>query len=174
MQKKKGAIIFLLLLIILGLLLGMFMSKGDGGQEQPEEDIRGGGVGLQVDPNAGQYVEPEKDTTPSKGVAIPGWGSITIPANSKVVQVKFENPEANKDLYYLTFELRLTNNTEKGYEVLYKSQLVPPGQCIQNIELSKALTAGEYDAVVHVQPYKMDEAKTPTNNADMKTKLIVK
>lgn len=174
MQRKKGAVIFLLILIILGLLLGMFMSRGEGEQELPEDDIKSGGVGLQVDPNAGEYVEPEKDTTPSKGVAIPGWGSITIPANSKVVQVKFENPEANKDFYYLTFELRLLNNTEKGYEVLYKSQLVPPGQCIQNIELSKALTAGEYDAIVHVQPYKMDEAKTPTNNADMKTKLIVK
>ena len=147
------------------------MSRGE--TESHEEEIRGG-VGLQVDPNAGEYVEPEKEETPSRGVAIPGWGSITIPANTKTVQVKFDNPDANKDAYYLTFELRLANSSEKGYEVLYKSQLVPPGQCIQNIELSRALVAGEYDAVVHVQPYKMDEAKTPTNNADMKTKLIVK
>ena len=29
------------------------------------------------------------------------------------------------------------------------------------------------EAVIHVQPYRMDEAKTPTNNADMKTELIV-
>lgn len=172
-MSKKFFGIFLLLIIILGLLIGIFMSKDEELKDFVEEEIKGG-VGLQIDPNAGEYVEPEREETPTKGVTIPGWGSITIPANSKNVSVKFENPDLNKDLYYLTFELRIFDGTSEGYEVLYKSQLVPPGKCVQNIELSRALSVGEYDAVVHVQPYKMDDAMTPTNNADMKTKLIVK
>lgn len=170
-MNKRLAITFFLVIIIFGLLMGIFLTSGE--KNNLPEEIKGG-VGLEIDPNAGEYVEPEREETPSKGVAIPGWGSITIPANQKEVTVDFMNPDANKDLYYLTFELRLLDNSEKGYESLYKSGLVTPGLHIQKIELSRALQAGEYDAVVHVQPYKMDEDRTPTNNADMKTKLIVK
>lgn len=170
-MNKRLAITFFLVIIIFGLLMGIFLTSGE--KNNLPEEVKGG-VGLEIDPNAGEYVEPEREETPSKGVAIPGWGSITIPANQKEVTVDFMNPDANKDLYYLTFELRLLDNSEKGYESLYKSGLVTPGLHIQKIELSRVLQAGEYDAVVHVQPYKMDEDRTPTNNADMKTKLIVK
>ena len=103
-----------------------------------------------------------------------GWEKIKIPANTKQVNIDLYNPEENLGLYYLTFELRLLNNTEEGYEVLYKSDLIKPGQHVQNIELTKSLTSGEYETIIHVQPYKMDEYKTPTNNADMKTMLVVK
>lgn len=106
---------------------------------------------------------------PAEGIAIPGWGSITIAANTKDVTVAFTNPEANAGKYYLTFELRL----KEGDELLYKSQLVPAGMTITDITLSHALPAGEYPAVVHVQPYKTDESLTATNNADMETTLIV-
>ena len=88
--------------------------------------------------------------------------------------VDFYNPVENEGYYYLTFELRILDDSDEGYEVIYSSQLVPSGKHIQQITLSRALEAGEYEAVVHVQPYKMDEAQTPTNNADMKTTLIVK
>lgn len=38
--------------------------------------------------------------------------------------------------------------------------------------LTRPLEAGEYKAVVHVQPYRMSD-QSPTNNADMETTLIV-
>ena len=128
------------------------------------------GGGLIIDSGAGDYVAP----TPSQptiipSVAVPGWSSITIPANQQTVSVDFYNPEANEGLYYLTFKLILSNTGE----VLYESNAVPPGKHIQTITLSRALPAGTYDAVVHVQPYRMSD-ETPANNADMKTKLIVK
>lgn len=125
------------------------------------------------DPNAGEYVEPETDNTASKGISIPGWNSLNIPEHEKEVAVDFYNPEENKGLYHLTFELRLPDESEQGYEVLYKSGLVDPGLHIQNITLSRELDAGIYDATIHVQPYRMDEQKTATNNADMQTKIIV-
>lgn len=127
----------------------------------------------ELDPNAGKYVEPEKDDTVSKGISIPGWDTLNIPKNETEVSVDFYNPEENAEMYYLTFELRLADKSEQGYEVLYKSGLVDPGLHIQNITLSHELDAGVYDAVIHVQPYCMDEQKTATNNADMQTQLIV-
>lgn len=181
MTKKKRRIKvsrLIILILILVLIIWAIVGAITGiislfkGQDSGMQNL--GGVGLTVDPNASEYMAPVVENTPSQGVAIPGWGSITIPANSTVVTVDFNNPKENSGLYYLTFELRLLDNSKEGYEVLYKSGLVEPGLHIQKINLSRSLSAGEYNAVVHVQPYRMDEAKTPTNNADMKTKLIVK
>lgn len=163
--KEKILILIILLLLLIILLLIFFWKKPKNAS---------GGIGLEIDKNAGEYVAPaNQENVDSKNVAIPGWGSLKIPANKTEVTVDFYNPDENKDLYYLTFELRLPNDSEQGYEVLYKSDLVEPGLHIQNITLSKSLKKGTYDAVIHVQPYRMDKDKTATNNADMQTKLIV-
>ena len=162
--KNRGLYIVLILILIalIGVCVLLFQLLG-------QEDTNTGGVGLTVDKDAGEFVAPETESSNQKGVSIPGWGTITIPANTTDITVDFFNPEANADLYYLTFELALSDG-----EVLYTSGLVEPGKHIQKITLSRGLEAGEYDAVIHVQPYKMDEDKTPTNNADMKTTLVVK
>ena len=127
---------------------------------------------LIVDSNAEPIPEKEEIVTP-KTVAIPGWNSISIPADYAEVYVDFYNPEANADLYYLTFEWRLLNDSEQGYEVIYKSDLIAPGESTEKITLTKAFEVGEYDTTIFVQPYKMDGI-TPTNNANMNTKLIVR
>ena len=126
------------------------------------------GGGLIIDSDAGDYVEPTLGP-PVQGVAIPGWGSIEIPANQQRVSVDFYNPEANDGLFYLTYKLSLADTGE----VLYESNAIPPGKHIQSITLSRALPAGTYAAMIHVQPYRIAD-ETPTNNADMKTTLIVK
>lgn len=174
MSKMVKTIILIILACVLifgGMLVGINWEKwfGDKPPDTSGEPASTGGR-LNVDPNAGDYVPQEtQKTEPGTGVAIPGWGYITIPAGEKNVTVDFPNPEANAGKYYLTFELRLKNTGE----VLYTSGLVPPGKHIQQITLSHALTEGTYKAVIHVQPYKMDEAQTPTNNADMETDLVV-
>ena len=131
------------------------------------------GKDLQSDPNAQEYVEPVKKQAENSGVSVPGWSSLEIPAETSEVAVDFFNPEENEGKYSLTFELRLPDESEQGYEVLYTSGLVDAGLHIQKINLSRGLKAGVYDATIHVQPYRMDENKTATNNADLKTKLIV-
>lgn len=163
-------IIVLLVIIVLGgaaafLYVGGFIKLGN-----PAAESSHSGSGLVIDESAGEYVAPTQapqDTKPN--VAVPGWSKITIPANTMDVVVDFYNPEANAGNYYLTFELRLDDG-----EVLYKSNLVKPGLHIQKITLSRGLPAGTYDASVFIQPYTMDESLTPMNNANMKTKLIVK
>lgn len=129
--------------------------------------------GVQLDPNQGSYVDPNQGNgTPSQGVSIPGWGTITIPANKTDVTVDFYNPEQNAGLYYLTFELRLPD-ANGGYEVLYKSGLIQAGNHIQKITLSHGLAEGIYNAVIFVQPYRIDGI-TPTNNLETQTVLVVK
>ena len=130
---------------------------------------------LEIDPNAGALITPTPAPT-EPGVAIPGWGSITLPAGVTEASTTLKNPEANADWYYLTFEMRLpTVDEETGaesYEVLFTTGLIPPGQYCNKVTLTRALEPGEYNVILHVQPYRMND-KSPTNNADMETVLIV-
>lgn len=130
---------------------------------------------LEIDPNAGALITPTPAPT-EPGVAIPGWGSITLPAGVTEAATTLKNPEANADWYYLTFEMRLpTVDEETGaesYEVLFTTGLIPPGQYCNKVTLTRALEPGEYNVILHVQPYRISD-KTPTNNADMETVLVV-
>ena len=132
-------------------------------------------VELQIDPNAGELVTPTPAPT-EPGVAIPGWGSITLPAGVTEAATTLKNPEANEGWYYLTFEMRLPTvdeeTGEESYEVLFTTGLIPPGQYCNQVTLTRALEPGEYNVILHVQPYRMSD-KTPTNNADTETLLIV-
>ena len=128
------------------------------------------GGGLVIDPNAGEYVEPEQPP----GVTIPGFGSMTIPANTKELKgINLHNPEKNEGWYYLTYKLCLLDKNGQVSEVLYESQLVPPGKYIQDITLSRGLAKGEYNALMKVQPYRIAD-NSPTNNADLRMTIIVK
>ena len=139
--KKKWVILLLLLLLITaagvfvisGGLTLIFPGLAPGSGSSPL------GGGLVIDPNAGDYVAPElKEGEP--GVAIPGWGSMTIPANTQVLDmVDFHNPIANDGLYYLTFKFCLLNANGEISEVLWESQAVPPGKHIQKITMSRGL-----------------------------------
>ena len=163
---KKIVSIMLIALMICTLLVGCAK------KEEPVQTSHGGGVGLVVDPNAGN--KKETTTEVQQGIAIPGWGEMTMPPNqTENIVVDFYNPEANAGKYYLTFKLYI-NKADGGEDVLYESQLIPPGQHIQSITLNHALEEGEYDATIHVQPYKMDGSLASTNNLDAKLKLIVK
>ena len=173
--KKKWIVLFLLLLLIAA--AGVFVISGGLTLIFPGLAHGSGSSplcgGLVIDPNAGDYVAPEAPKQ-EQGVAIPGWGSMTIPANTQVLDmVDFHNPIANDGLYYLTFKFCLLNANGEISEVLWESQAVPPGKHIQKITMSRGLPAGTYDAVVHVQPYRMSD-QSPTNSANMRTTLIVK
>ncbi|MBR0419252.1 MAG: hypothetical protein IJI66_08790 [Erysipelotrichaceae bacterium] len=66
------------------------------------------------------------------------------------------------ELYYMTFALYLDNGGEND-ELLYESGLVKPGNYIQTMDISRALSAGSYKAYVYIQPYRSDKvSKTNT------------
>ncbi|HJJ32747.1 MAG TPA: hypothetical protein O0Y10_04690 [Methanocorpusculum sp.] len=163
---KKALLIIIVVLAVVVCAAGVFnalntLDNGDtpaGGGQQTKKPT--------FDENAGAFQQQVVEA--ERGIAIPGWESISIPANQTEVIVDFRNPEANEGYYYMTFELRLADG-----ESLYQSGLVRAGDHIQRITLSRGLPAGTYDAVIHVQPYSADDNLVPKNNADMKIKLIV-
>lgn len=178
--RRKGLIFLLLLLILMfgivmgiGLIWGQKHDKGKGQTGVSAGQVNSG-VELVIDKDAKKAPHYENNDISEQGVVIIGRETLTISADTKEAAVDFVNPEENAQLYYLTFELRLYNDNGQDYEVLYTSGLVEPGKRISSVTLSRELEKGVYNAVVHVQPYRMNEERTPTNNADMKMKLIVR
>lgn len=134
----------------------------------PEAPETADGMGLTVDPYSGSFVQPEKDEESTGGIAIPGWGSIRIQAGEKLVDVNLENPMDNEGKYYLSFSLYLNGEDD----ALAETGLIQPGESALKLRLSHPLEAGEYEAVVLVQPYRMADGSA-TNNAEIETILIV-
>ncbi|MDO5425537.1 MAG: hypothetical protein Q4F41_17635 [Eubacteriales bacterium] len=169
-MKKKTVFLLLVFVIIITVFITILITGQIGGRDSPETDAsetQETAQALEIDPNAGAETEPEPETQ-EPGVAIPGWGSITLPAGVTEANVSLTNPTENTDWYYLTFELSLKDTGE----VLFTTGLIPPGQACNKVTLTRELEAGEYVAVLHVQPYRMSD-QTPTNSASMELTLIV-
>lgn len=164
MKKRTVLIVVLALAVAAGAAALLWQAGRSPASVAPTETA----AKLTIDPNAGALITPTPAPT-EPGVAIPGWGSVTLPAGVTEAQVALQNPEVNEGWYNLVFEMRLKDTGE----VIFTTGLIPPGQYCNKVTLTRALEAGEYAAVVHVQPYRMDENQTPTNNADMETTLIV-
>ena len=163
-MKNKAVYIALAVVTVLLIIACIFLllpDKSDGSE----------GMGLTVDPNSGIYVAPEKTETEdaASGIAIPGWGSITIPANTTAVDVNLKNPSENEGKYNMTFTLTLDGEEEP----LAETGLIRPGESALKLNLSRPLEAGEYKAYVHVQPYRISD-NSATNNANIGVTLIVK
>ena len=206
MAIEKGQVLTIILAVALVLslafggtiILGLVSDKfefadafvdwlGIGGSTQ-------GWGGLNVDVESGEYIAPVINQTSQPGVAIPGWGTITIsPDTNNNVSVPFYNPDANKGKYALRFELFIPENG--AYKSIYVSNLTLPGNYVpQPLTLNSTLSKGtEYEALIHVQPYrivfsediediekvdygnKSQVTYSPTSNsADVRTTLIVR
>jgi hypothetical protein len=124
-----------------------------------------------IDANAGEWngqTLPDKtESVPAVGIKIPGYPSITLPKDQQTVGVALLNPEGNP--CYFTFELVLKDTEES----LYKSKLVPPGQAITQITMSRALAAGEYDATIKITTTSLEDGSA-MNGANVETVLVVK
>ena len=112
----------------------------------------------------------EADTEP--GIEIDCRTEIYATAGQTLLQnINLTNSAKNTD-YYMTYELWLPDDSEQGYEVLFKTDLITAGNAIQNVELSRALEAGSYECTMLAQPYYVSD-RTPTNNLLTSVTLIV-
>jgi len=160
-----------LVVILLGVTTFLIVSHMMEPPFQPLSDAPvplAGGVILDLDTTAKEYTgaAPENKSGTKPGIQIPGYGSITIPANATDVKIMLLNPEANP--CYFTFEIVLKDTGDS----LYQSKLVEPSKCIEQITLAKALEKGEYSATIKVRTYEL-ESLIAMNNADVEVKLIV-
>jgi len=127
---------------------------------------------------------PVATPAPKKpNIAMPGWSAFIIQADTTEVMMDLFNPEANKDYYYLTFELCVKPQIDpehpeladqREFESIYRSGLVEPGMHLTRVTLDHPLEAGEYEAIVKIQPYEMGEKiKKTNNNGAVPVKLYV-
>lgn len=167
--SKKTLIISLIVLLLLmvgvvTLALNWFGDVPDG----PSSSQTGN---LDIDENAGDWngekLPDKTDDAPAAGIKIPGYPSITLPKDQKTVNVALLNPEGNP--CYFTFEIVLKDTGES----LYKSKLVPPGKAITEITMSKALSAGQYEATIKITTTSLEDGSA-MNGANVETVLIVK
>lgn len=164
--RKKHIVIatvIAFLLIISGVIVGLNWNNWFGEDAPPSST-----EALDIDPNAQDWQDqqPPDQGGEATGIKIPGYPSITLPADKQEVSVALLNPEGNP--CYFTFELVLKDEDE----VLYTSKLVPPGQAIYEISLSRPLAAGEYDAVIRISTTSLEDG-SPMNGANVETVLIV-
>ena len=117
-----------------------------------------------LDPDAS--TQEAKESDPPEGIRIPGYPSITIPADTKDVTVNLMNPEGNPCYFTFTLVLKDTDET------IYQSKMVEPGKAITQITLSKELSAGEYPAILKISTAAMDDGRA-MNGANVETVLKV-
>lgn len=106
-------------------------------------------------------------TRESDKISIPGFEAWTIEAGEEKVSTHFYNPEQNTCYFVLTVTLDETD------EVIYESKYLKPGQHLYEVELTKALEAGEYQATLHYSTYAIHDL-SPQNGANLPFSLIVK
>lgn len=168
LTKKKLTVIVLVVLLLVagGVIVGLNWNNWFG--EKPEDPPAAQTGALDIDPGAQDWTGQQLEDAGGEatGIKIPGYPSITLPADTQDVSVALLNPEGNP--CYFTFELVLKDTDE----VLYTSKLVPPGQAIYEITLSRPLTAGEYDAVIRISTTSLEDGSA-MNGANVETVLIV-
>lgn len=75
------------------------------------------------------------------------------------------NPEGNP--CYFQFQIILDDTGE----MIYESDLVPPGYAIAKFNLTHPLEAGTYAATVNYKTYSFDSEQNPLNGSRMKTTI---
>ena len=121
-----------------------------------------------IDSNAKDYNDVQADFgNPSEdSIAIPGYPEIVFPSDTKNVQVVLLNPKGNP--CYFRFVLVLKDSGEE----IYRSGLIPPGQAVTDITLTRPLAEGEYPLEIRIETASLEE-RIPMNGAVMETLLKV-
>lgn len=165
--SRRTLVLLLLLALLLlagGVALGLNWHRWFGAQPAAV-----GAFTPSLDPNAQDWAGaplPDQTGGEAVGIKIPGYPSISLPANTTDVGVALLNPEGNP--CYFTFQLVLTDTDE----VLYTSGMVPPGQAITGITLSRPLAAGEYNATIQITTASLEDGSA-MNGANVETVLKV-
>lgn len=120
-----------------------------------------------IDPGASIYQGEETEVTEPGQMSISGYSKATIPADQITVPLLLRNPQTNQGKVYFSYDLIL----EDTGEVLYSSKMVPAGQAITQITLTRPLPAGVYNVIVMWKSYLIDENLTEGNSVSMKLEL---
>lgn len=163
-DKKKKYLIILLIIVVLFLTLGIAFAAYRAGQEKSNINAKG----VVIDENASEWDKDlENVSGEQKGIQIPGYGEITIPAGETNWKITLANPKDN-DCY---FQYSLTIDDDET--PIYESDYIEPGKAITEFEVSKPLEAGEYSIYMNIATFSMDGNNERLNGASVKADLHV-
>lgn len=168
----KDVLLLWLLLLLLLLALAAALGYGihyavtTGAEPEPTTNLPG-----VIDENAELGLPdlsvPDKIQTQGRKIKTYGIPEMNLVAGQREQTFVFSNPEENPCYFKIEIVLEDTG------EVIYTSNLLPPGYSISKFTLNRALEAGEYKAVVHHKTYSFDKEQRPLNNVDIKTTIKV-
>lgn len=161
----------LLLVLLLALIFGIQYAVNHWDELLPDKpavassDPRG-----QVDQNIVEgditLSTKKKINTQGKQIELPGITTMRLKAGQTEQEFILRNPEKNP--CYFKFQIVV----DKTGEILYESNLVPPGYAISKFHLKRALDAGSYKATVKYLTYSFDAEQIPLNKGQVKTTII--
>ena len=161
-QKKWLPLCAGALLLVAGICLGIGLFRSSNGTGNA-------GVQMEVDPGAVEWQGILPSPTDSSGagnITIPGYGAMTLAANTLNQRVNLVNPQGNPCYFCISLVV--------DGEVVYESKLIPPGKGVYDIQLIRTLPAGRYPhAVLRYQCYSLEESPAPLNGADVVLDLWV-
>jgi len=161
----KKYVIPVVVILILAAVAGVCLLSG--GSDSP---LRGAAEAKNADSKDTVLTAPELPaavTGEQSGIRIVGYPEISVPADKTEVNLNLMNPEGNPCTFTFCLTLQDTG------EVLYTSEAVKPGDYIGTAVLSRALSAGEYEANIHIATNSLTDG-SPMNDANLATKLIAK
>lgn len=168
---KSALLMWLLyLLIAAAVIVGLALLIKNFVPSKDDEQTTTNPIGV-IDPNAvlgnGEISIPVKTDTKGAQIKINGIPEMKLKAGTKEQTFVFSNPEENPCYFVIEIELADTG------EIIYTSNLLPPGYSISAFTMNKALEAGTYNAIVHVKTFSFDSEQRKLNNMDIKTTIIV-
>lgn len=124
---------------------------------------------LGIDPGAGSYapdIAVPEDMDPTR-IAVPGYEALSMTEDTSELYAALWNPEANPCYFKFTILLEDTN------EILYESGLVPPGKAITEVKLNQKMKAGQYNILIKMDTFSLQDKITAMNGGSSKAVLHV-
>lgn len=107
----------------------------------------------------------EKPTVPQ--IKIAGFSSWHVPAGqTENIPIALKNPEGNPCYFSFSVVLADTNET------IYQSDMVPPGEAIRRISITKSLSSGTYPARILIRTNELETGKE-MNSANLNLTITV-
>lgn len=107
----------------------------------------------------------EKPTVPQ--IKIAGFSSWHVPAGqTENIPIALKNPDGNPCYFSFAIVLKDTN------EIIYQSDMVPPGESIRKVSISKALPEGTYPAIVQIRTNELETGRE-MNSANLNLTITV-
>lgn len=110
---------------------------------------------------------PDKIDTEGRKITVTGGSEIRLVAGQVEQNFILTNPENNP--CYFQYELVLDSTGE----VIYSSNLLPPGYSISKFNLKRPLEAGAYQATLRYNTFTFDKEQRPLNNFQNKVTVRV-